>query len=162
MTKGINVRQFNESYAAGTARFRRFHGAKAFLVKHYMGIHLLDETPEVVLFHVGGNDLPTKKNDPTSIESIANTIIEAGQKCIDCGVEKVLISGVITRKVFYQDKRRHALNILLKSMCDANGFFFIDNENITQDYLFNDGVHLETHGSMLFKNNLLNALNNLF
>ena len=104
MTKGIKVRKLNEILSIGSARFRRFHGGKAKHVFNYVDTHLEDEKPEVVLIQVGGNDLPTRKDYPSSVKEIAEIIIETGKKCLRYGtVKDVLISSVITRKSFYMD-----------------------------------------------------------
>ena len=55
-TKGIKVRDFNNCYKMGIARFRRFHGAKAKYMKHYVIPTLVDEKPKVVMIQCGGND----------------------------------------------------------------------------------------------------------
>ena len=57
ITTGINVRDFNNRYKIGTARFRRFPSAKAKYVKHYIIPTLIDENPQVVILQCGGNDL---------------------------------------------------------------------------------------------------------
>ena len=68
LTKGINVRHFNEVYKIGTARFRRFHSAKARHIKHYVLPTLIEEKPTVVLLQCGGNDLQTSKANPIAVK----------------------------------------------------------------------------------------------
>ena len=70
MTKGIRLREFNSWYENGTARFRRFHGAHARHIKHYLSTHMEGVTPENVIILAGGNDLPTKKDNPRPVEEI--------------------------------------------------------------------------------------------
>ena len=108
MTNGIRVREFNKYYNHGTARFRRFPGTTAKRLLHYVPHTLIEETLEVVVIHVGGNDLPTKRSNPSSIETISKTIIEIGTLCSNYNVKEIFISGVIRRKGFYMEKRRFA------------------------------------------------------
>lgn len=162
ITKGIKVRDFNKQYSIGTARFRRFPGAKTKQIKHYVVPTLVDESPQVVLLQCGGNDLPTTKMNPTPVEDIAKEIIETAKICENQGVEQILISGIVTRKQEYMDRRRKQLNNLLQDMCYDLGYIYIDNDNITHDHLFNDGVHLNFEGSDILSNNFLHSLNNIF
>ena len=163
ITKGINVREFNSKYKQGTARFRRFHSAKARHMKHYIVPTLVEESPQIVLIQCGGNDLQTVKANPTPVDTIANDIIDAAKICENHGAEHVLIASIIMRnKQDYMEKRRRELNILLKDMCYDFGFIFVDNENIRHEHLFNDGVHLNHDGSAVLGSNILHSLNNVF
>ena len=163
MTKGINVRNFNKDYKIGTARFRRFHSAKAKHVKHYVLPTLIEESPEVVLLQCGGNDLQTSKLNPTPIDDIAKHIIDTAKICENHGAQQILISSVITRKqAGYVETRRKELNDLLKGMCFDLGYIFINNDNIKHEHLYIDGVHLNFEGSIVLAENFLHALNNVF
>ena len=106
--------------------------------------------------------MPTYKNNPTAVEDIAKTIIDIGKLCENHGVKKVIISGVIVRKLGYMERRRTVLNSLLKELCHTNKYVFIDNDNITREHLANDGVHLEKDGTITLANNMLFALHSLF
>ena len=157
--KGIRVREFNNHFINGTARFRRFPGSKSKQMLHYITPTLVDDTPEHVILHVGTNDLPTRKENPTKVEEIAQTIVDIGKKCILYGVKTVFISEVITRSTNYMEKRRFYLNRLLKEHCEENKFIFIENKCINECHLLRDGVHLNEEGNIILANNFLNALN---
>ena len=114
------------------------------------------------MIHVGTNDLPTKKDEPSSIEKIANDIIQIGVTCKAHGAEEIIISNVILRKsAFYLQKRRSSLNTLLSKLCRENGFKYLDNNNIIEEHLAKDNLHLNPNGEVLHEN-FLNMLNNLF
>ena len=162
ITKGINVREFNKHYKMGIARFRRFHGAKAKYIKHYVIPTLVDENPKVVLLQCGGNDLPTSRNNPTPVEDIAKNIIETAQVCENFGAEHIFIGSITTRTQGYVDRRRIKLNEILREMCYDAGYNFVDNDNITHDHLFQDGVHLNYEGNDILTNNFLHSLNNYY
>ena len=76
MTKGIRVKRFSSCLDNGIAHFWRFHGAKAKHVKQHVSIHLDEEHPDRVIILAGGNDLPTKRDNPTPVETIAQEIID--------------------------------------------------------------------------------------
>ena len=162
MTKGIKVREFNGDYKTGTARFRRFPGAKVKQMQHYVLPTLLEDMPEVVLLQCGANDLPTTKINPTPVEIIAKEIIETGKLCENHGAKHILISSVITRKQSYMDRRKNEINDLLQEMCYDLGYIYINNDNINHEHLFYDGVHLTNEGSAILGHNYLHALNNLY
>ena len=69
----------------------------------------------------------------------------------------MFIGGVITRKVFYMQKRCEELNKVLENLCKINNFIFIDNSNIHTGHLY-DGVHLNDEGTSILANNYLDAL----
>ena len=162
ITKGIKVRDFNNEYKLGTARFRRFHGASSKYMKHYVIPTLIDECPQVVLLQCGGNGLPTSKSNPKPVEDIAKEIIDTAKLCENYGVQQILIGSVITRKQGYMDRRKRELNRILKGMCTDLGYFYVDNENITHEHLCRDDVHLTYEGSDILTLNYLHSLNNIF
>ena len=47
-------------------------------------------------------------------------------------------------------------------MCDANGYFYIDNGNITGNELFRDGLHLVESGKQLLAQNFVTNVTNSF
>ena len=96
------------------------------------------------------------------MENIAKEIIDTAKICENHGVQQVLISGIVTRKQGYMDVRRKELNTLLRDMCYELGYIYIDNDNITHDHLFRDGVHLNNDGSEILSGNFLHSLNNVF
>ena len=45
-------------------------------------------------------------------------------------------------------------------MCKDNNFIFVDNNNISNVHLFDDGLHLVESGSYILANNVINYKNN--
>ena len=39
-------------------------------------------------------------------------------------------------------------------------FIFIDNRNIREQHLWNDGIHLQNQGKVILSNNFANSINN--
>ena len=116
------------------------------------------EKPAIVILQAGSNDLPAKPKDKTSLVTVANYIIEAGLKCRKLGALQVLIGGVTMRRTTFLKKRCNELNDILKSLCLLHNFIFINNDEIKDEHLFNDGVHLNEDGSKILADNYLSAL----
>ena len=161
MTKGIRIREFNQYVENGNASFRRFHGAKARHVKNYVTTHLSEEHPDTVIIQAGGNDLPTQQGILTPVDVIAENIIETGQICRTYGCKDILISSVMTRKTPYVARRALELNNILKGLCDAYNFIFINNSNIQREDIASDGVHLNENGTVKLAKNFINSLNEI-
>ena len=156
ITKGIEHDKFNRLYNGQVCNFRRFHGAKLDFIKEYAKIHLVKEMPDTVVVAAGGNDLSPGK----STLEIANKIIDCGVMSKMHGARKVVISSVMPRSNFHYQLGRHQLNGLLRKLCIANNFCFLENSNITlSKHIANDGVHLNFDGTKVLANNILNCLN---
>jgi lysophospholipase L1-like esterase len=125
-------------------------------IKKYVPIHLAEEMPDTVVIVGGGNDLSPRK----STLEVANEIIDCGIISKMHGARKVIISSVMPRSNFYYQLDRHQLNVLLKKLCDANNFYFLENSDISlSKHIANDGVHLNFDGTKVLANNILDCLN---
>ena len=121
ITKGIDSDEFGRLYNGQECHFRRFPGGKMNFIKEYAKSHFEKEMPDTVVIVCGGNDLSSKKTVP----QIANRIIDVGIMAKMHGVSKVVISSV-----FHYQLNRHWLNKLLRDLCVANNFCFLNNNNI--------------------------------
>lgn len=127
-------------------------------LKKYAPIHLDEEMPDTVVVVGGGNDLSSNNK---SVPQIANEIIDVGIDAKMRGASKVVISSVLPRGDFHYQLNRHLLNKLLKDLCVANNFYFLNNNNIFLDsHLAYDKVHLNIDGTRLLADNLIGCLNN--
>jgi lysophospholipase L1-like esterase len=150
------MKELNKKFVRGTAYLHRFHGEKAHNLKQYVPIHINQEKSDSIVVIGGGNDLDS---DETILE-IANHLIEAGTNGKNLGATKVGISSILPRADFHQQLKRHQLNKLLKELCLANGFEYIDNSNIRLDtHILSDGVHLNISGTRVLQSNILRHLN---
>ena len=106
-----------------------WHISKVFLALqlnqlHHYSLPTLDENPDVVIIHVGINDLiSVYENNKTPENEIADEIIKIGKKCADKGVETVFISSLVfNQRVEW--KRIEIINEQLKRNCMNQGFIF--------------------------------------
>ena len=86
--------------------------------------------------------------------------------CIEYGVQKVMISGIITRwNGIRVESKRMEVNNILKGLCDVStDFTYICNDNIDLDDIENrpwDYVHLtrEGEGGSKLASNMARAIN---
>ena len=157
--KGIRAQEFNDNIESGKASFKRFSGATSKQLNHYTLPTLIEESPNTVVIHVGTNDL--KQKDKTK-ENIAKEIMNIGITSRKHGAKNIVISSIVTRRGVNLDRKRKEANMLLKDMCVKEGFYYLDNDNVTFDKLYKDGVHLVENGSIVLANNILNFLNSLY
>ncbi len=139
-----------------------FPGARVKHMSSYVNPRISDEKPETVIIHGGGNDLPVNPNEKTvPLLDIANHIIDAGLVARKNNVQNILIAGVTTRRGSFLKKRCEALNQILIELCQRHQFTFIDNGDINDEHLYQDGVHLNEDGTKVLADNYLNALRKL-
>ena len=155
------MREFNQWLGSGTASIVSFPGATTKRLLHYSLPTLKEENPEVVVIHVGCNNLSSKKGEVLSINvnEVADDIIKIGKACYDNGVSKVFISSLVYNKNFNKQKLINEVNGILKEKCQTYGFTFINNDNIKKEHLWKDGTHLNENGKIILANNYIRNLN---
>ena len=87
--KRIKRLDINKELHSGKAFFRSFSGANSKQLDHYIISTLVDDKPDVVLLHVGTNDIHRNANDT----GLANNIINIGLNCKNHGANKVFVSS---------------------------------------------------------------------
>ena len=91
---GMRVKDFNNSLQNGFSKFKCFPGATIENLNYYSNPTLEEDKPEIVIIHVGINNILNNSN--ASDNEIAENIIKIGDKCSEHLVEKVMISGIVT------------------------------------------------------------------
>ena len=109
--------------------------------------------------HGGCNDV-NKKNSTS--EKNANEIANMAVPCRDFGVNDVFISAIICRRGNFLNGKLKRLNLLLKQICEENGYFFVDNSNIEIRDLWKDGIHLLESDKTKLAENFIYFLSNSF
>ena len=151
MIKGIQSWKLKKSLKENV-QVKTFHGASIEDMKHYI-IPTKEEEPNVVILHVGTNNL---KNNQTP-ESLASNIIEVG-KSLCTAHNDVIISGICHRND-EKDQKVSEVNDHLKRMCNEKKMFFLDNDNIKREnHLNNSGLHLNTEGNSILASNIIGIL----
>ena len=70
-----------------------------------------------------------------------------------------MLSSVVSTGRCNADVLIH-FNESLKNLCRANGFSFVNNDNISEGNLYKDRLHLLEAGKRILGNNFINGINN--
>ena len=150
----------NRSLNNGSARFKYFPGATSTDLLHYVVTTLQDNSFEVAVIHIGINDIVNNKSYLNTDHMLQN-IKNIAQKCKRYGIQKVLISGLLTTNRLAQDCIEE-VNKLIKNMCNIEGYCYGNIDNITRANLFKDGLHLLDTGKQILADNFVFNLNRNF
>ena len=151
-----------KKHVARNARFvvKSFPGATSEEINHYVEPALDNEKPDMVIIHTGTNDMYNRRSSK-SIPDIANGIIKIGKKCRERGVKNIFISGIVFRRSKATSKKVFEINNLVRALCGKENFYFIHNNSIKDEHLWDDGLHLLDESRHVLVNNFAKALNNI-
>ena len=153
----VRRNDFNNELKYGKAFFRSFSGANVKQLNHYLEPTLIDDKPDAILIHVGTNDIVANANP----KEIANNIINTGLKCRSYGVNNVFISSILVKKNPSLNIVIRHTNDLIRDLCERNGLCYINNDIITTDYLWKDGIHLKDTGTHILSSNFSKHMNRI-
>lgn len=128
-------------------------------MKHYAIPSLNDQKPDIVVMHVGGNDIHHKNKDTIKVEEIAKNIIELANICRESGVPDVAISEIFPKRSVVLTKIIRQVNDRLKELCKSYNFHFINHRNISRDLLCHDGIHLNDSGTDILGDDIVDFIN---
>ena len=89
----------------------------------------------------------------------AENIVEIGKKCLEYGVEHVVISSIFVKESIRLSSLIRRINDVLCELCSTNNFHFISNDIIFRKHLCGDGVHLREIGTDIFVGNIVHYIN---
>ena len=154
ITRRIDMREFNDLMINGGVVKRAFRGATASQMNYYVHATLSEDKPDIIIIHAGTNNL-TKKEQ--TIQETTKEIIDIAKTCRRAGVQSVYISSLTCRPAYQNEIRE--INELLKHYANIHEYMFIDNDNIHDNQLWKDEVHLNDTGICTLANNYLYYLN---
>ena len=154
MAKSININVLKRKLGRNTIVYRKtFPGVNSLHLNHHILPTLREDKPDIVLVHVGINDLLNRCHHDDivrNIQGISNT-------CKEYGVKDVIISGLIYSKRVEKSEVDY-VNLKLKEQSETMQYQYLDNHNIDVSNLYRDGLHLEESGKSLFLENILDFL----
>ena len=112
---------------------------------------------ERAVLHVGVNDLLNNKS-PSSIDILVSNLAKFVNKCNSFGVMDLFVSGIAFNKRLPKTVIKK-VNEKIVDMCKKNGKVFLDNGNISNMDLYQDGLHLPERGKCLLAKNFIFVLN---
>ena len=154
----INRRKLNYSFKRAQCVVKPFSGAKIEDLEHYMIPNLKQQQPDIAVIHVGSNNVSYKSLD-TDARLLAENIVEIGKKCVEYGVEHVVISSIFVKESIRLSSLIRRINDVLCELCSTNNFHFISNDIIFRKHLCGDGVHLREMGTDIFVGNIVHYIN---
>lgn len=156
--KRIKRNRLNKSFQNAKCILKPFGGAKIEDMEHYIIPNLEQNKPDVVIIHVGSNNISYNKlNVDPSV--LAEKIINVGNNCIKYGVEDVVISSIFVKESIELSAYIRKVNDVLRELCSKHKLHFVSNDNITRKHLCGDGVHLENEGTNILGDNIVSFIN---
>ena len=95
-----------------------------------------NDTPDAVILHMGCYDICNKI---MSVNDIAEGIINTERYCKEYDVNNVTISSLICRCQKHLQHRVNTVNTMLMNRCKKYCLGYIDNSNIEEGFLAQDG-----------------------
>ena len=87
-------------------------------------------------------------------------MITSAKKYKSYGVKWVIISSILVKIQMKLSRIIRQVFIHLHEECESNNFLFVNNDDITREYLWRGGLHLNNNGTLIFGGNLVGFLNN--
>ena len=105
------------SLCEGKAHLNGFSRANIKRLDHFITPTLEEDQPDIVIIHIGSNDITYNAVDQRDVKDIVNRIINIGKKCLSCGVKEVIISSIFINKQFKLTRIIRQVNGLLRDDC---------------------------------------------
>ena len=125
---------------------------------HYVTPTLEDGNFDIAILHFGLNDLLRNKNQSKAVDELIINLKKTATKCMSFGVSQVIVSGIVYNKKV-ANSFVDEVNSKIISMCEHNTLGYINNGNISNIHLFDDGLHLLESSMCILANNFICRLN---
>ena len=122
-------------------------------MNHHIIPTLLEDKPDVVIVHVGINDVLNRFDQDQIIKNIQQIYIT----CKNFNVNQVIISGIVSYKRADNSVKNY-INENLKVEPTTEGYQFLDNRSIKLENLCREGLHLGESGKNLLLDNCVDFL----
>ena len=154
ITRRMRVRDFNRELNTGHVKFRTFPGAISKEFPRYDTPKLEDGNFDIAILHFGVSNLRKNRNRSEAVDEIILNLKKTASKCMSFGVSKVILSRIVFNKRVANSFVDEA-NSKIISMCKHNSFEYINNGNISNIHLFDDGHHLLQSSMCILANNFI-------
>ena len=150
---------FQKPVNGGITYFHVFRRATSKKLNHYILPTLYEDHPEIVLRHIGSNDINNQAKDRINTGKLTGDIINIGKSCIDLCVKEVIISSILPKKNIALTRLIRLVNDSLREQYVLNRFGFISNDNISRTHLWKNGIHIKDLGTNIVAGNFVDFLN---
>ena len=141
---------------------RSFPGATVEQMEHYIVPTLYEDCPDVLVLHVGSNNIINRTVDDVNLQHVAQKIINIGKQSIESGVKFFVVSSIFGKRNVRLSARIRELNDILKGLCELNNFIFLSHNEIRRHHLHEDGVHLTDDGTDVYASSILDTINGIY
>ena len=156
----IRTYQFNKSITKGKAYLSVFRGATIRRLKYHVIPTLVEDKPDVIIIHVGCNDIYDIKNiKDLNTSKVVDEIIDIGKLCTNYGVKEIIFSSILPKRDITLTEKIREVNNIMRTKCQLNNFGFICNDNVSEEYLSRDGLHFTGKGTHILASNFVDYLN---
>ena len=132
---------------------KSFAGARIADMKDYVRPSL-EKKPDMIILHVGTNDLRSSNNEQT----IAREIMQLAEGIMNDDIE-VTVSGLL-RRGDNQGTKVDKVNSYIRDFCVSKNLRFIQHSNIDpRKHLFRGKLHPSKFGATFFSKKFCNFLN---
>ena len=132
-----------------------FRGATINRLDHFITPVLEDDRLDIMIIRVGSNDITHNSINNTDAKRISKRIVNITKKYLLYGVKEVIISSIFIKSQFKLTRITRQVNDHLRDECRSDKCNFISNDNITNECLWKDGLHLNNQGTYMFASNLV-------
>ena len=150
---------FQKPVNGGITYFHVFRRAASKRLNHYILPTLYEDHREIVLRHIGSNDINNQAKDRINTGNLTGDIINIGKSCIDLCVKEVMISSILPKKNIALTRLIRLVNDSLREQYVLNRFGFISNDNISRTHLWKNGIHIKDLGTNILAGNFVDFLN---
>ena len=105
-----------------------FSGANIKHLDNFITPTLLEDRPDIVIIHIGPNDITHNTVIQIDVKDIVNRITNTGKKCLSYDVREMIISSIFIKKLFKLTRIIRQVNDLIRGECKRNKFQFISND----------------------------------
>ena len=146
--RGIWMHKFNQC-TDGVTCLKKFSVVTLKELVHYVIPTLKEESFHTALIHMGINDILRDQSELKQ-QLVLQNIMKIAHQCKDHGVKEIILSSVVATGRVNADVIIH-FNESLKNLCRANGFCFVNKDNISEGNLYKDRLHLLEAGKHILQ-----------
>ena len=163
MSGRVNIHQVRRNIDTSEEEiiFKRYPGHTADEIRHYAAKPLLDAKPNQVIIIAGTNDIQRDVQPGRTVNEyqVVEDLMAVGRMAKKVGADKIFVSAVIVRHGHQYRNPVNRVNHLLQTRCSEEGFYFMDQSDISPHHISGDGVHLNFYGQTVLKMNILSCFN---
>ena len=155
----MNIKEINKQIQSGRIHFKAIPGAKSTQINHYVTPALDEYCYDAAIIHVGINNI-LKSKHYDKLDKLSGNNIKVVNTCQKYNIGKKSISAILP--LTRTNINIFDINKKLRDLCMKYNFEFIDYQQLTIKFLWNDDIHLLDTGKSLLGQNFISRASNFF